>query len=56
MICNGDAKGLEWVSAAYLSQDKLAIQEIWDKLDSHSDNQQRFGLPSRLIAKVFLFR
>lgn len=39
-----------------MSQDTVAIKEIWDKVDSHSDNQQRFGLPSRLIAKVFIFR
>lgn len=39
-----------------MSQDKVGIQEIWDGFDLHTDNQQRFGLPSRLIAKIFLFR
>jgi len=39
-----------------LSGDKIALQEINDGLDFHTDNQKRFNLPSRLIAKVFLFR
>ena len=56
MLLQADAKQLEWVGAAYLSQDDLAIQEIWDGTDMHSDNQARFGLPSRLIAKTFVFR
>lgn len=41
---------------AHNSQDKTAIQEIKDGVDFHSDNQAKFKLPSRLIAKVFLFR
>jgi DNA polymerase I-like protein with 3'-5' exonuclease and polymerase domains len=56
MLLQADAKQLEWVGAAYLSQDSLAIKEIWDEVDMHSDNQTRFGLPSRLIAKTFVFR
>jgi DNA polymerase I-like protein with 3'-5' exonuclease and polymerase domains len=56
MLLQADAKQLEWVGAAYLSQDDLAIQEIWEGTDMHSDNQARFGLPSRLIAKTFVFR
>lgn len=56
MLLQADAKQLEWVGAAYLSQDPVAIQEIWGSVDMHSDNQQRFGLPSRLIAKTFVFR
>lgn len=51
-----DAKALEWNVAAFLSQDKLAIQEIIDGVDLHSDNQHRFELPDRRIAKIFLFR
>ena len=39
-----------------LSGDKVGLQEILDGVDSHADNQQRFGLPSRLIAKTYLFR
>lgn len=56
MILNADAKALEWVCASYLSKDKIAHQEIWDEIDQHTDNQTRFGLPSRLIAKTFVFR
>lgn len=56
MILNADAKALEWVCASYLSKDKTAHQEIWDEIDQHTDNQNRFGLPSRLIAKTFVFR
>jgi DNA polymerase I-like protein with 3'-5' exonuclease and polymerase domains len=56
MLLQADAKALEWVCATFLSQDETAIQEIWDGTDQHTDNQQRFGLPSRLIAKTFVFR
>ena len=56
MLLQADAKQLEWVGAAYLSQDKVALEEIWKGTDMHSDNQERFGLPSRLIAKTFVFR
>jgi DNA polymerase I-like protein with 3'-5' exonuclease and polymerase domains len=56
MLLNADAKQLEWVCAAYLSQDKVAIKEINDELDQHTDNQKRFGLPDRLTAKTFVFR
>lgn len=56
MLLQADAKQLEWVGATYLSQDQTALDEIWASVDQHSDNQQRFGLPSRLIAKTFVFR
>jgi DNA polymerase I-like protein with 3'-5' exonuclease and polymerase domains len=56
MLLQADAKQLEWVGATYLSQDPVALQEIWNEVDQHADNQQRFGLPSRLIAKTFVFR
>ena len=56
MLLQADAKALEWVCATYLSQDETAKQEIWDNIDQHTDNQTRFGLPSRLIAKTFVFR
>lgn len=53
-----DASGLEWNVAAFLSQDKLAIQEICDEFDIHEDNRSRFGFPlnARRVAKIFLFR
>ena len=56
MLIQGDASALEWRCAAFLSQDKTAYQEIWDEIDQHTDNQNRFNLPSRLIAKTFVFR
>jgi len=57
MLIQVDAKGLEWCVAAYLSQDKVALRELHEgTIDVHSDNQQRLGLPERLVAKVFLFR
>lgn len=56
VLLNTDAKGLEWVCAAYLSRDEVARREILDGVDQHAVNQQYFGLPSRLIAKTFMFR
>lgn len=62
MIVNVDAKSLEWCTYLYLSQDKTGIEEWHNvvndptKFDIHRDNQTKFSLPSRLIAKVFLFR
>jgi DNA polymerase I-like protein with 3'-5' exonuclease and polymerase domains len=62
MIINVDAKSLEWCTYLFLSQDKVGIDE-WHgviddptKYDIHKANQAAFNLPSRLIAKVFLFR
>lgn len=72
MIVNADASSLEWVVGTYLSGDKVAYKEIWDKLDAHTSNQIQFKLPGwedaekgiksdnaklgRLIAKIFVFR
>lgn len=56
MLVSCDAKALEWITAAWLSGDETAITEIINEIDQHTDNQQRFGLPSRLIAKTFVFR
>ncbi len=53
---NADAKQLEWICAAFLSQDETAIYEILNGVDQHADNMERFGLPTRLIAKTFVFR
>ena len=61
-IVNIDAKSLEWVTYLFLSQDKIGIEEWQEvindptKFDVHKANQAAFNLPSRLIAKVFLFR
>lgn len=54
-IINADAKALEVVCAAYLSRDKIMMQEIIDGVDIHSVNQKLFNVP-RLIAKILKFR
>ena len=61
-IVQTDTKSLEWATYLYLSQDPVGIEE-WHgvlndptKNDIHRANEQAFKLPSRLIAKVFLFR
>lgn len=56
MLLNYDAAQLEWRAVAHLSQDPVAIREIVEGLDGHSDNQKKFRLPDRLTAKKFLFR
>ena len=38
------------------SRDPIGIKELVDGLDIHTANQKAFELPSRLIAKIFLFR
>jgi len=43
MILNADAKQLEWICATYLSQDKVAINEINNQVDQHADNQKGLG-------------
>lgn len=55
-LVNGDFKHLEWDTAIYQCKDKVAYKELHDNADIHSDNQERLGLPTRLVAKTFLFR
>lgn len=47
---------LEWRTCVELADDPVGLQEILDGVDFHSLNQEFFGLPSRLIAKIYLFR
>lgn len=47
---------LEWRVLVELARDDIAIQEILGKEDTHTKNQEAFELPSRLIAKIYLFR
>lgn len=54
VVC--DASQLEWRSILQLSQDLVGIEEVLAKADAHSLNQVAFNLPSRLIAKIYLFR
>lgn len=56
MLIQADAKALEWWTAVWLSQDKAGLDEILNGRDLHTENQKAFGLPSRLIAKKYLFR
>jgi DNA polymerase-1 len=56
VIIQADAKGLETVGVAYLSRDKVMMQELMDGVDLHGVNQAAFNLPTRLIAKTFVFR
>ncbi len=51
-----DAKQLEWRTILELSQDATGITEVLDDQDAHALNQVAFELPSRLIAKIYLFR
>lgn len=56
MLISCDASQLEWRVAIELSKDEVGLDEIRNKQDTHSLNQQAFELPSRLIAKIYLFR
>jgi DNA polymerase I-like protein with 3'-5' exonuclease and polymerase domains len=56
MLINLDAKSLEWVTAVYLSGDQVGRQELKEGFDIHSRNQDALHLPTRTIAKIFLFR
>ena len=56
MLIQCDASQLEWRTALELSKDWVGIKEILEGEDTHAKNQTAFGLPSRLIAKIFLFR
>lgn len=56
MIVNADAKALEWWGAVYLSKDKVGYHEVRNKIDQHTLNQNAWKLPSRLLAKTFVFR
>ncbi len=46
----------DWRTALELSRDDVGINELISGADTHTLNQHAFGLPSRLIAKVYLFR
>ena len=60
MLVNCDVKGLEVVTFAELSGDRVLKQEIIDKVDIHDANRVRFrlgeGKSGRLVAKIFKFR
>lgn len=56
MLIACDASALEWRILALLSNDQVAIEELNSGADVHSLNQAELQLPTRLIAKIFLFR
>lgn len=56
MLIGVDAAQLEWRTILELSRDPVGIQEILDGADTHALNEKAFDLPSRLIAKKYLFR
>lgn len=56
MLIQCDASQLEWRTLLELAKDQVGIDEILGGEDTHAKNQEAFGLPSRLIAKIFLFR
>lgn len=56
MLVQADASQLEWRTLLELSRDEVGINEVLNNEDAHSLNQQAFNLPSRLIAKIYLFR
>lgn len=56
MLIKIDAAQLEWRTAVWLSGDQTGISEINSGADIHSLNEKAFVLPSRLIAKIYLFR
>lgn len=56
MLVSCDASQLEWRTILELSGDPVGIEEVFQGQDTHSLNQKAFNLPSRLIAKIYLFR
>lgn len=62
MLIHADVKGLEVVTAAFLSQDPVLMEELWENYhnpkleDMHSRNQRLFKLPDRTAAKRFVFK
>jgi DNA polymerase-1 len=56
MLVSLDLSGLEWRVLTLLSGDATAIKEINSGADIHALNQAELQLPTRLIAKKFLFR
>ena len=56
MLVGVDAAALEWRVCVELAKDYVGIDEIVGGLDTHTRNQEAFDLPSRSIAKKYLFR
>src|SRR5258706_2521268 len=56
MLLKVDATQLEWRVKVWMAQDKVAMKEIIEQFDIHTDNKNKFGLPTRTIAKNFLYQ
>lgn len=56
MLVHADVKGLELVTAAYLSGDPVLSQELAAGVDIHADNMAKFGMADRRDAKIFVFK
>jgi DNA polymerase I len=56
MLVQVDASQLEWRTIVELSGDEVGYAEIVEGQDTHTLNQEAFGLPSRFVAKIYLFR
>lgn len=56
MLIQCDASQLEWRVCLELCRDQTGIAEVFAGADTHSLNQAAFSLPTRLIAKTYLFR
>lgn len=54
VVC--DFNALEWRVPIALSKDPVGVEELAQARDVHTANQEAFNLPSRLIAKKYLFR
>lgn len=56
MLVNADVKSLELFVAADWYSDATLSSELFNKTDLHAQNQARWKLPSRVLAKVFVFK
>lgn len=58
MLVAGDLSGLEWQVAAFLSQDKVMLEELWSGRDPHlATGEEHFKWEGeRAHWKIFNFR
>lgn len=55
-LINVDVKSLEVFVAADWYDDKVLKHELLQRIDLHAENQERWKLPSRVLAKIFVFK
>jgi DNA polymerase I-like protein with 3'-5' exonuclease and polymerase domains len=56
MLLKVDAAQLEWRVKVFLAQDPVGMEEIQKSFPIHDNNKEVFGLPTKTIAKNFLYR